>query len=378
MKIGTVTFHCSNNYGAVLQSIALVEKLNSMGHDARIIDYRPKYKTDAYNPFSIKKKYRTIKHFLYEMYSIPTKHKVDKEFKRFNNKHMLTWEGKYYTSSEVLNNPPDLDVVITGSDQVWNPESLGAVDKVYFLGFGAENIKRISYAPSFGTAKVDERFRNEISAHIKNLNSVSVREIEGKKHIREMTGIEALHVLDPVFLLEKEKWNKYSDNTINMDEPYLLLYARERSQLLSASAVRIAKEKNLRIINISKILMGLSKYDKNIFGIGPGHFLELFRNASVVCTNSFHGTAFSIIYEKPFVVIPHRTRNTRIESILNTLDMSSQQITDIKQFDKASVDDLINYNLERVKSLLNYEREKSITFLSNALDYNTAKKDENL
>lgn len=378
MKIGTVTFHCSNNYGAVLQAIALVEKLNEMGHQAKIINYRPHYKTDAYKPFKIIRKYNSLKHFLYNISSIPFKYKRDKEFKKFNSQNMKVWESKYYSSDEIINNPPELDVIITGSDQVWNPESLGAVDKVYFLGFGSENIKRISYAPSFGTSKVDEQFENEISTYIKKMDAVSVREIEGKEYVRERIGIEAEHVLDPVFLLEKDQWNKFSDNTINTNEPYLLLYARERSQLLSNIATKIAKEKNLKIVNISNIMMGLNKYDKNIFGIGPGHFLELFKNASIVCTNSFHGTAFSIIYEKPFVVIPHRTRNTRIASILNVLDLSSQQITDIKQFDEISVDDLINYNLERVNSLLSYERKKSISFLSNALDSKVIKKEEAL
>lgn len=368
MRIGTVTFHCANNYGAVLQAIALVEKLNDMGYEAKIIDYRPRYKTATYEPFKIIRKYNSLKHFFYNLYSIPSKYKTDKEFKKFNNQHMKLWGKNFYTSNEIINNPPDLDVIITGSDQVWNTESLDAVDKVYFLAFGSKNTKRISYAASFGYPKVDERFRNEISTHIKNMNAVSVREIEGKKLVREMTGIEAEHVLDPVFLLNKNQWLRFSDSKIRIQYPYLLLYARERSKLLSDSAILIAKEKNLKIVNISQILMGLGKFDKNIFGIGPGHFLELVRNASVVCTNSFHGTAFSIIFEKPFVVIPHRTRNTRIESILNTLDLSSQQITEIKQFEEILVDDLINYNLERVNSLLSYEREKSISFLSRALN----------
>lgn len=378
MKIGTVTFHCSNNYGAVLQSIALVEKLNKLGHDARIIDYRPEYKTKMYDPFAIPSNIKSIKHLLYHMYSIPSKYKADKVFRQFNRKHMLTWGHEYLTSDEILNNPPDLDVIITGSDQVWNPESLGAVDRIYFLGFGAERIKKISYAPSFGTSKLKEKFRGEIGNYIKKLDAVSVREIEGKEHVEELTGIEAEVVLDPVFLLDKNQWSKFAYNELKITEPYLLLYARERNSLLGEAAIRIAKEKNLKVVNISKIMMGLNKYDRNIFGIGPGHFLELFKNASVVCTNSFHGTAFSIIFEKPFVVIPHRTRNTRIESILSITELSEQQITDINQLSEISVDELINYDLDRTQSILNSEINKSVEFLSDSIESNTIEKDDKL
>jgi len=374
MRIGTVTFHCSNNYGAVLQSVALVEKLNQLGYDAKIIDYRPEYKTKTYNPFAIPTNIKSIKHILYHIYSIPTKYKIDKAFRQFNREYILTWGCEYLTSDELIVNPPDLDVIITGSDQVWNPESLGEVDKVYFLGFGAKDIKRVSYAPSFGTAKVDGRFREEISTYIKKLNAVSVREIEGKEHIRELTGIEAEIVLDPVFLLDKNQWLRYANDKMKIQEPYLLLYARERSPLLVAAAIKIAKDKNLKVVNISKILLGLNKYDENIFDIGPGGFLDLFRNASVVCTNSFHGTAFSIIFEKPFVVIPHRTRNTRIESILSIMQLTKQQVNDINQLNEISTDDLIHYDLEKTQFILNSERKKSLEFLVNGIE--TDKKDD--
>lgn len=367
MKIGTVTFHCSANFGAVLQSIALVEKLREMGHDARILDYRPEYRPSIYKPITVPLYKGSIKHFLYRIYSIPTSYKAKKEFLKFNKKHMKMWEQVYFLDKDIENQLPELDVIITGSDQVWNPERLGAVDKVYFLAFGSKDIRRISYAPSFGTPKVDERYWDEISTYIKKLDAVSIREREGKDHIKELTGIEAEHVLDPVFLLKKERWVKFLDDKAIGCEPFLLLYARERSRLLSETARKIAREKGLKIVNISKIMMGLNKYDKNLFGIGPGHFLELFKKAEVVCTNSFHGTAFSIIFEKPFVVTPHRTKNTRIESVLDILDLSAQQIRDVSQLNKISSDELIYYNVDRVSSLLNAERGKSINFLSDAL-----------
>ena len=212
MKIGIVTFHCSNNYGAVLQSIALTEKLNELGYEAKIINYRPHYKTDAYKPFKIIRKYNSIKHFLYSLLSIPHRYKTDKEFKRFNNKKMKVWDETYYNSEEIIKNPPRIDAAITGSDQVWNPESLDAVDRIYFLGFGSKNMKRILYAPSFGVSNVDKRFWSEMSTYIKNMDAVSVREIEGKENVKEIAGIEATHVLDPVFLLDKSKWDEISDN----------------------------------------------------------------------------------------------------------------------------------------------------------------------
>jgi hypothetical protein len=115
-------------------------------------------------------------------------------------------------------------------------------------------------------------------------------------------------------------------------------------------------------------MIGLNRYDKHIFSLGPGHFLELFKNASVICTNSFHGTAFSVIYEKPFIVVPHRTRNTRIDSILQTLELNDQLITDMQQFDKKPIEDLICWDYERVKYLLDKEREKSISFLEDSLN----------
>lgn len=375
MKIGIVTFHCSNNHGAVLQAIALTEILNELGHDARIIDYRPSYKTEAYKPFGITRRYPSIKHFLYHVCSTPWRYTTDKEFGRFNSINMKTWGRVYYTSKEMIDNPPAIDAAITGSDQVWNPETLGAVDEVYFLGFGPENLKRISYAASFGTSNVDKVFWHEMSNYIRNLDAVSVREIEGRELVKDMTGLDVTHVLDPVFLLDRSKWNEFSDSTFEIDEPYLLLYARQRSELLSDVAYKISKENKLKIVNISNIMIGLRRYDKNMFSLGPGHFLKLIRDSSVVCTNSFHGTAFSVVYGKPFVVTPHRTRNTRIDSILQTLGLADRLITNKHQIDNTPSSDLIHWDLGAVRHRLDREREESINFLVHALD-DSGKKDD--
>jgi hypothetical protein len=367
MKIGIVTFHSSNNFGAVLQAIALVEFFNAKGHDARIIDYRPEYKTEKYNPFKISFKHKSLKHFFYSLYSIPSKYKDEKEFAVFRKKYMKIWEPVYLTSDQIISYPPNLDLMIAGSDQVWNPELLGAVDKVYYLGFGDAHVRRASYAPSFGRSDIDRKYWGDLSRFFKKLDFVSVRELDGKRIIEDIAGIKAEHVLDPVFLLSKEQWDSYADQSISIGQRYVLLYARERSPLLSEVACKVAKERKMKIVNISKIMLGLGKYDKNITSIGPGEFLSLVKNASAVCTNSFHGTAFSIVYEKPFFAVPHRTRNSRIDSILNMLDLSSQIVSEKAQLSQRIFSIMIEYDTKKAVCLLENERRKSIDFLEKVL-----------
>ncbi len=366
MKIGIITFHCVTNYGGVLQAIALCNKLKEMGHDAKIIDYRPAFKTNRYNPWKVYRK--SMKHMFYEICAIPYKAVKNQRFKTFNKEYMETTRESFFTSQEIYKAPPKFDVYITGSDQVWNPQLTGGkVDNVYYLGFAPEGAKKISYAASFGSTKIDKRFWDEIASNIRKIDHVSVRESDGQRYIKEIVGIEAEQVLDPVFLMDKSEWNKFTEDTKSDTKPYLLLYAFGDDNLLNKTAKMVAKTMNLRVIIVGKPLTGNNNYDQELHSCSPAKLLELYKNATAVCTNSFHGTAFSIVYEKPFLVIPSTSRNERIDSLLKTLGLSSQMVSNFSQLEEISVEGALKYDMNKVSSLLNEERKKSLTFLQKAL-----------
>lgn len=332
MKIGIVTFHFAFNQGAVLQCYALQRYLESQGHEAYIIDYRPKYHTIMHsawrNPFFyskmfwkkfrnkrlLRRLYLLIRSFCRCMYWNITM--IDREnqkvFQNFVGNH-LNLTKEYQSLEQLQSVPPEMDVYISGSDQVWNLDLLGQeFDRAYFLDFGKKQTKRITYAVSMGM-KHDEETLSQLRALCKGLDAISLREYS-KDDVLAI-GRDVHICIDPTFLLEPVDYSDIESKNVE-SSPYIFVYGFETNGLLYKALDEAVRKYKCRIINGSPKWLRINGDVERISGYGPDRFISLIKNAECVVTNSFHGTVFSIIFQKDFITIPHSTRGKRMEDLL--------------------------------------------------------------
>lgn len=351
MKIGILTFHWANNYGAVIQAYALLSKLKELGHEAYIIDRQIKYKgilRRLYHRYSYNHRYAWLS--------------FDKE-----RKHILSpMSASYKSHEELVKGFPNekFDAVIVGSDQVWRWNMMG---NNYFLDFlKGTSTHRYAYAASFGLSewKGTEEQRKEISALLKEFNAISVRENSGVKICHETFGVDAQLVLDPTLLHERS----FYENTLLKDKPLkksgkvvsYMLGANNKKQVLEIA--KWAKNKGLK----HNELFWTSLDFPSLIGKSEFHFshvdlttwLDEIRNAEYVITNSFHATVFCILFGKKFVVLENTSGGTdRIYTLLNTLNLSNRFQKSLEQeiFDNSFIDECVK--------LLEQKRTDSLNFI---------------
>ncbi len=339
MKIGIITFHFAHNQGAVLQCYALQCFLKKQGYDVEVINYCPSYHTNRYsakrNPFIMavsslkknrnakiqKKLYHMVRSFAKGIYiSIAGTYKLrEKKFAEFTKTH-LNLSGEYKTLKALQKMPPECDAYISGSDQLWNPDLVNSgFDSAYFLNFGGSNIKKITYAVSLRENYTQEE-KDEIMTYCRNINVISSR--ERSETLYELLGENYTVCVDPTLLLEKEEYAD-AENEIKEAEPYIFVYGFESSHNILEAVDEISKKTGLRIINGSPDRVMLNNAIK-LCNYGPGEFLSYIKNADFVITNSFHGTAFSLIYNKQFVTVAHTTRGRRMTELLEKVGLSER------------------------------------------------------
>lgn len=370
MTIGIITYHLSTNYGAVLQVYALQKVLANMGYSSEIIDYNNPKKALSSLPH-----YRRIQHFMWHkvVKKMLVGTKRQKRTDEFRQKHLQISTKKYLDSKTLHLDPPYYDAYITGSDQVWNPK-IHNNDSSYFLTFAPKGKRRISYAASFGVSKIPDRFADDYTKWLNQIDYLSTREIEGQQIIKKLTGRQAEITLDPTLLLEQEEWNQIAD-PYKSSKSYILCYYMPGDKLVNESITQLAQQVSSftgwKIINIGqKEYMRLNPLINSIFDAGPAQFLGLFQNASFVVTNSFHGTAFSINYKKPFFVPinlslpPEKALSSRITTLLETLNLEHRLVPAGKDLPKV---DIFEMDYQTADTILQQKKQISIEFLRNAL-----------
>lgn len=366
--IGIITIVKVNNYGAELQAFALQHKLKLMGYKAEIIDYlfykHPHHKKETcskpFYPYPLKKR---IKEWLLPkiefIKSLP--HRTEwkerqKGFESFHQRYTQFSTTCYHSYSELYNNPPQYDVYCVGSDQVWNPGCYTNLNP-YFLSFAPENKRKISYASSFGTSKLPQIVVPQYNKLLNGLDYISVREEAGINIVKETANRTAIKVADPTLLLNQKEWRAIAKYDKVPKERYILLYVLKDSEYIKEQAKKIAKDKGIKVVRICK---GAFKQDKNsdhiinITDAAPDDFLGLFDKAEMVLTNSFHGTVFSILFQKEFYTIIKREtdNNSRQISLLNTLGIDRIKYEDEQFKENPLLNwDAINTNLENYRKL---------------------------
>lgn len=353
MKIYTITFSNTCNVGAMLQEYSLYRYLKDAGHDVMVVDYLPPLiEQNQSTKINIEKGFFALARQLILM---PLHLAQSSEFQRFNRTH-VSLTPRCHSAEEICTLPP-ADAYIVGSDQIWNPDFVG-VDDGFFL-CGVFPGKKISYAGSAGGNHFSDEIAAKMAVRLKQFDCVSVRESDLKQCL-EKNGVSPVdHVLDPVFLLERQDYLKIEKPTHYKN--YLFLYVTERDPRLLQFARKVAQTKNLKIIQMNR-LHRQEGVDKCFAYVTPQEFLGLVNGASYIVTNSFHCLAFSIIFQKQFLVVSLKHLNSRLASLLQLLGVEKNMITsDI-------VSDLpgeINY--ESVSLLLANYVKKSKEFLNKSL-----------
>ncbi len=358
-KIGIITVHRNVNYGANLQAFATCKYINNLGLDAEIIDYCPKDMDKENYLFSWLKlsydcgKTKSLIHngklITALALSAPQKNKKLKSFYYFRKNHCKL-SSKYNSVGEIDGKYTD---VVCGSDQIWNPDITNGIDPFYFGDIlGVQN--KISYAPSLGRAAYDEADEKKASELIKNMDYISVREEKSIEYIEKISGKSVQGVCDPVFLLPKEEYEKIS-KPININKPYMLMYSVVGNQNMIEQAKKYAEQKGLTLVEICQS----KKRDANhvqLCDVTPEEFLGAIKDAEVVITNSFHGTAFGIIFNKDLYVFDNKSRGSRITNILNKAGIENRivenELRELSPINYAELENSLNDYINSSKQFL--------------------------
>lgn len=355
MKIGIVTYHRTNNYGAVMQALATRFVLEDMGHEVYYVDYWPDYHKEMYALFSKRKfKKSNIMGKAGLLLLLLLRHKASK--RRIDN-----FEKFFHTYIYPYCRPVDesFDVVIYGSDQIWRKQgALGTYNPFYFGDNKIKTQHHISYAASMGVLPDNDADKEKVKALVSHLEKISVRE-EGLRQLLLSLGFENIALsVDPTFLLSSEEWNRRLPSEEYKGEKYALLYMVGLRAFDMKEVKKFTVSKGLKLIVLRGNATSIET-KTNITSASPYEFISLIKNAEYVFTASFHGLAFSIIYGKQFFA-SFKRNSGRAESLLNLIGASNRLLPPMDSIPQ----DLEPIDYVDVHNKLNVVRQESLKYLS--------------
>lgn len=366
MRVGVLTLPFNNNYGGYLQAYALMTVLKGLGHDVTLI-YRRHNKRHISPSKRIKYSVKQIVKAILGRQDGPLLLTVESRF-RWDGRNMMRFlDHKISPKSPAIYTPTKLkkyckgrfDAIVVGSDQVWRPDYVPNIEN-YFLDFSdGWNIRRIAYAASFGGKPTYSPLQRQVCGEsLSHFNAISLREKGGADYCNEFGWQNQYQVvLDPTLLIDRKVYQNISSPS--EEQPYLYVYLLDRNTSTLDEANCASKISGLRTYDI---------YNPRVDKVRPSieKWLGGFTNAGFVITDSFHGMAFSIIFNKPFAVIVNEGRGAdRFYSLLSSLSLENRVISannSIKDIFAAPV------NWKNVNTKLLKMREQSVEFLRNALN----------
>lgn len=360
MRLGVVTFwQTADNFGQILQLYALQTLLKRLNHSPILI------RTKMTNQICLKLK---IKKFLNEFLFVQKLRCGGKFFSSFFKRYILYTKKIFKSKKDFDDADLNFDAVICGSDVVWS-EGVGSGDfgELYFLDFVRKPIKKISYAASFGTTKLSKEFSNFVKNKISDFNAISVRECSGVDICSELGRRDAVSVCDPTMLLEKEDYESFFKTRCTKHEMfgYFIGWKTEipEKEIREYAVKRKMKYSRLDCQN-KKISLKRFFKRKSVSG-----WLETYFHSSCIFTNSFHGTIFAIIFNKPFLFFPlgnsAKKLNDRVENLLNKLNLRTR-IWNPNIDLQVQMDEVIDWG--NVNRLIGEWRKFSLNWLKSALE----------
>lgn len=324
MKVGILTFHNAYNYGAVLQTYATQEIVKSRGHEVEIINYHNKKVDRHYVKKIPRRKFYRIPLALIGKYFF---NKRKEAYERFIDKYL-------HITKEVLRSAENVtldkyDVILIGSDQLWNKKITGGWDKMYWGEFKTSfATRKVAWSVCMNYTDLNEDDILFIKKHLENFDLISVRESDLLSFISTLTSKKVYQTLDPTLVLPAQKWDEVCHEV--KEKGYIAVYAVKDEEKVIAFARSIASKQNKPLV----IIRSYSKWyftSENKEYAGPDDFLSYIRHADMVVTTSFHGTVFSIIYQKQFICPVFRD-NVRVDSLLESLHISERRVMSIDEY----------------------------------------------
>lgn len=377
MKVGIITIQKSLNYGAALQSYALWKYIDNKGHDCEVIDlFRPTLKGyqesrryKAYAEKSLKNRIvKKVKALLHIKSKTPKKAVYNKVFKQrmAEFRERMKMSAPYYSVDSLYDNPPQYDLYITGSDQVWNP-TMGFCMDPYFLTFAPKESRKISYASSIGVGSLARNVAADYRKWLKEYDAVSVRENTGKELLEKIIDRDVKVVLDPTFLLGRDVWLSLAKNPYQ-GEDYILLFTLSFDESLLAYARKLRDDSGMKLIYLCRQQPAATDYTV-VDKAGIEEFIGLIRDAKLMISNSFHGTVFSIMCGSGnfyTYIAQTNKRGSRITDLFETFGLNNHLLKpDLSQTYDALQADMVDRGA--LKDVLDAEVEKSKQFIDKYL-----------
>jgi hypothetical protein len=389
MRVGVISCYFNHNYGSMLQAYATQRIIEKLGYEAVTFQC------------SAPIRYMTQSKGRYYFHKLTNKDIVKTKIRQFKGKIVLKRQPNLLKELDIRNSCFDafykkyihlsplnqnraqlsklagtMDAVVVGSDMLWHPVNIE--HDYYTLTFVPDAVKKISYATSFGTTVIPKYQKQQAKAFLKRFDSVSVRESSGVKVIKNLGVDKKVQVvLDPTLLFTAAEWMDIQREDSVIKGKYIFCYFLGVNQAHRRMAEEIKKATGYKIVTLQH-LDEYVKEDENFgdirpYNIGPEEFVNLIHHAEYVCTDSFHGTCFSILNHKKFLTFNRflntnsQSTNTRIDSLLGMLDLSERRVAETLDREKImrKLDSEINYS--QVDQKLSAVREESIRFLKDAL-----------
>lgn len=343
-KVGICACYTNHNYGSMLQSLATQKSFEAEGFDCEMIRYRKKKTVGfilkqiprIFNRITISDKKLVIEKKL-NLKKHPEAAKEDETrkgaFSRFEKKYFTKLSPEFYGYDRLRQGAGQYAGVISGSDQVWSPSALAT--HFYDLTFVPDGVVRASYASSFGVKEIPSYQIRRTKYYLNRIPFISVREKAGQAIVKQLTGRDVPHVCDPTFLFTGEAWETFVPVKKMIVEPYIFAYFLGSNPEHRKLVSDFARECGIKVVAIhhmdTYVPADEGFGDIVMSDVGPEEFVNLIRGAAYVCTDSFHGTIFSILNHKQFLTFNRYSeqakdsKNSRIDSLCQVLGLTQRR-----------------------------------------------------
>ena len=361
MDIKVITRHAPSNYGSLLQSIATITILERLGCRCEIIDYIRKDEQGLKAILTVLNNKEGwngnfIKKMLFILFRYPEEKIAERKFERMRSQFLkLTRRCATIKDLSALT----ADVFMTGSDQVWGPTITGKYDEAYFLSF-VRNVPKVAFAASFGRTDFDDSIMSAYKCLLSTYKAIAVRENTAVDLLGQM-GIPCVgQVLDPTLLLTGDEWSKFINRKNSLPQRYVLVYQLHNNPALNEYAKNFAAHVGLPLYRVSPTFHQFRRGGKFIYLPNLSEFLSAIKNCSYFITDSFHGTAFALNFNKQFIeILPNNKTSGRNQSILKLTSLENRIVRNFNDFTIS--DKFIDY--QAVDKIVNSQRKKSFEIL---------------
>lgn len=369
LKAGIITFASAHNYGAILQAYAMQNYLEKLGIEANIINFRPKEIDNVYKLYKIKKSKFKVVRIIKKAHKIAvTKLKYRWKIEKYNNfeefiNNKLNITEEYKNLKQIQNAYLDYDILIAGSDQIWNTDLTKKFQPAYFLEFGKKDAIKISYAASLGRDELDPKYVLFYRRYLKNFDYITVREKSMIPLLQDLTEKEIKQVVDPTLLLEKKDYDEIKIDSKYKGQKYIYVHFIGKDPKVIEIADYISNLLDIPILHNLPTKTFDNELDYH-YNEKIGQIIDVVENAQMVISNSFHLTILSIMYEKQFITVPHSKRPERMKNLLEDLELENNLVEDVRIL--PDLKDLeIDY--KKVQEKLQKAKKESVEFLNKAL-----------